>query len=512
MPTEPTVPEPTPPDSTPGELTVHNPATGERVGSVPVATTADVAAAVERARMAQETWWAAGFAARRRVLRRFHDLLFERRDEVLDTIQRETGKIRREALGELLVVAGATRYYLVHGEDPLAVDDYAGASPLITGARVLRRPHGVVGFITPWNYPFILSVGDALPALLAGNAVVVKPSELTPLTAELAAALLRQSGLDENLFQLVHGAGAVGAELTEHVDYVGFTGSVATGRRVAEAAGRRLIPSSLELGGKNPMLVLEDAPLEATVDGLLQGVFYNTGQTCIAFERVYVARPIFDRFVEAAVRRTEALKIGWSMDWDMELGSLISVEHADKVMKHVDEAVAGGARVLTGGRRLPDLGPAFVAPTLLTGVDESMELCREETFGPVASLYPFDDVEEAIALANDSPYGLNASVWGADTDAAQDVAARIEAGSVAINASLLIFATFDVPMGGVKASGLGRRHGREGIVRFTQTRSLVESTTRGGGYEGILTKVTSERQARRLSGAFRWMRHIPGLR
>jgi aldehyde dehydrogenase (NAD+)/succinate-semialdehyde dehydrogenase/glutarate-semialdehyde dehydrogenase len=281
---------------------------------------------------------------------------------------------------------------------------------------------------------------------------------------------------------------------------------------VAEAAARRLIPSSLELGGKNPMLVLADAPLEAAVDGLLQGAFYNAGQTCIAFERIYVARPIFERFTELATQRTDALKVGWSTGWDIDVGSLISAQHADKVMRHVDEAVAGGAKVLTGGRRLPELGPAFVAPTLLTGVDGSMELCREETFGPVAALYPFDDVEEAIALANDSRYGLHASVWSGDTETAHRVAARIEAGSVAINSSLLIFATFDVPMGGLKLSGLGRRHGHEGIVRFTRTRSLVDSTTRGGGYEGILTHVTSERQAHRLARLFRWMRHVPGLR
>jgi succinate-semialdehyde dehydrogenase / glutarate-semialdehyde dehydrogenase len=494
------------------ELTVHNPATGEPVGAVPLAESADVAAAVAAARAAQQAWDAAGIEARRRVLAAFHDLLFERRDEVLDTIQAETGKIRREALGELLVVAGAARYYLTHGKRHLAAEEHAGASPFVTGARVLRRPHGVVGFISPWNYPFILSVGDALPALLAGNAAVVKPSELTPLSAELARDLLRRAGLDERLFQLVHGDGAVGAELIEHVDYIGFTGSVATGRRVAEAAARRLIPASLELGGKNPMLVLEDAPLEATVAGLMQGGFYNTGQTCIAFERVYVARPIFDRFAALAARRTAGLRVGWSTGWDMDVGSLISTTHADKVMRHVEAATAGGAIVLSGGRRLPELGPAFVAPTLLSGVDASMEVCREETFGPVLALYPFTDVEEAVALANDSPYGLNASVWSADRRRAQAVASRLEAGSVAVNASLLIFATFDVPMGGVKLSGLGRRHGREGIVRFTRTHSIVDSTLRGGGYEGILTRLDSERRARRLAGLFRWMRHIPGLR
>jgi len=499
-------------ETSPTEIAIHNPATGDFVGTVPIATPAEVERAVAKARAAQPSWDRIGVRKRRQLLTTFHDLLFDRQDEILDTIQRESGKTRREAFGELLTVAGTARYYTTHGEKYLAEESHPGASRFITGARVLHKPHGVVGFITPWNYPFILSVADALPALLAGNAVVVKPSEVTPLSAEMARSLLVHSGLDGDLFQLVHGRGDVGATLIEQVDYIGFTGSVATGRKVGVAAAQRLIPSSLELGGKNPMLVLDGAPLEAAVDGLIGGSFYNSGQTCIAIERAYIERPLFDRFVGLAKEKTEALKLGWSLGWEHDIGSLISTEHASKVEAHLDDAIAKGATVVTGGRRLDDIGPAFFAPTILTDVDDSMELCCEETFGPVVSLYPVEDVDEAVAKANDTIYGLNASVWSRDSKTSQAVAERIDAGSVGINSTLLIYATFDVPMGGVKQSGLGRRHGRPGILRFTQSHSIVDSVTQGGGYEAVLTKVTSESRARKLAKAFKMLRRIPGLR
>ncbi|MDH3405146.1 MAG: aldehyde dehydrogenase family protein, partial [Acidobacteriota bacterium] len=304
----------------------------------------------------------------------------------------------------------------------------------------------------------------------------------------------------------------VGADLVDHVDYLGFTGSTATGRKVAVAAAERLIPCSLELGGKNPMIVLAGAPLEEAVTGLVSGGFYNTGQTCIAVARVYVESRIFDRFAALARRRIEKLKVGWSLDWDMDVGSLVSREHAAKVMRHVEDAVGKGATVLTGGQRRSDLGEAFVAPTLLTDVDESMELCREETFGPVVALYPVRDADEAVARANDSTYGLNASVWTGSARTSRALARRIEAGSVGINSTLLIYSTFDVPMGGVKESGIGRRHGRQGILRFTQAQSIVDSIATGGGYEGVLANITSEARARSLAAAFKLMRRIPGLR
>ncbi len=495
------------------ELVVHNPATGERVGSVQRASAADVRNAAARARRAQPDWHKAGIHRRAKVLSRFHDLLFEREEEVLDTIQRETGKPRREALVELLTVAGTASYYLAHGSRHLAEESHSGATPFITGARVIRRPHGVTGFITPWNYPFILSIADALPALLAGNSVVIKPSEVTPLSADLGVRLLVHAGLDEDLVQLVHGEGPeVGEPLIAEVDYIGFTGSAATGRKIAVAAGERLIPHSLELGGKNPMVILERAPLDEAVDGLLTGAFYNSGQTCIAIERAYVHESIFDDFVERARRKVEGLRLGYSLAWDIDMGCMISREHADKVMSHVEEADSKGAEIVTGGDRRTDLGETFIAPTLLTGVDESMALCRQETFGPVVSLYPVSGAEEAVERANDSAYGLNASVWTGTDAVSQAIARRIDTGSVHINSSLLIYNSFDVPMGGVKQSGVGRRHGSEGIQRFTRTHSIVSSVTTGGGYEGILSKIDSPKRARMLSKAFKLTRRIPGLR
>ncbi len=495
------------------QIVVHNPATGERVGCVDAASPAGVGDAVAAARAAQPTWEGLGLGERTRRLKRFHDLLFDRREEILDTVQRESGKPRREALMEILTVAGTARYYGAHGGDHLAEREHPGASPFLTSARVIRRPHGVVGIISPWNYPFILAIADALPALLAGNTVVVKPSELTPLSAEIGAALLAQCGFGDGVFQLVHGDGpSAGAALVDSVDYISFTGSAAVGRKVAARAGERLIPHSLELGGKNPLIVLEGADVEAAARGFVSGAFYNAGQTCIAMERAYIEESIFEPFVEAAVRRAEALEVGYSTDWNIDMGCLVSEVHRDKVLGHIDDAVAKGAQVRTGGGALPEKGPTFVAPTLLTGVDPSMELACHETFGPVVALYPVAGADEALERANDTDYGLNASVWTGSEGSSQELARRIDAGSVHINSSLIVYNTFDVPMGGVKQSGLGRRHGADGIRRFTRTHSIVSSVTTGGGYEGILSKIDSEGRASALSRAFRWMRRIPGLR
>ena len=276
---------------------------------------------------------------------------------------------------------------------------------------MIYKPHGVVGLITPWNYPFLLGIADALPALLAGNAVILKPSELTPLSAVIARDLLIESGLDSNLAAIVHGPGDVGAELIGRVDYIGFTGGTATGRKVAVAAAERLIPCSLELGGKNPMLVLEGAPLDEAASGLIAGAFSNSGQTCISVERVYVERSIYDDFARRVMEKTSHLKLGWSSGWDVDMGSLISETHARKVLSHVNGARSAGAQVLAGGRGRPDLGPAFVEPTVLANVTEDMPIATEETFGPVVSLFPVRNSEEAVRLANASDYGLNSSVW-----------------------------------------------------------------------------------------------------
>jgi succinate-semialdehyde dehydrogenase/glutarate-semialdehyde dehydrogenase len=494
-------------------IPVFNPATGEEVGAVPLASPAAVAEAVARARAAQKRWAERSFSERAAVLRRFHDTILDEADRVLDTIQRETGKARRDALSEVVTVAGTARYYVAHGEGHLAERRRHATIPGLTSARVTYKPLGVVGLITPWNFPFLLSVADALPALLAGNAVVVKPSELTPLSAELGREMLIASGLHPDLFQLVHGEGAaLGPPLIAAVDYVGFTGSTAVGRKVAAAAGERLIPFSLELGGKNPMIVLADAPLQDAVTGFVSGAMCNSGQSCISVERVYVERAIYDRYLEALVERVRGLEVGWSLGWDKDMGSLISRAHTEKVWSHVEDAVAKGATVLAGGELLPALGPTFIAPTLLSGVTPEMALARQETFGPVVSIEAVDSAEEAVERANATRYGLNASVWGGDTDRALRIARRLEVGSANVNATLLIYNSFDVPMGGVKESGLGRRHGEHGILRYTQEQSLVESVAAAGGYEALLVHTDTPRKARALLSAFRLWRKIPGLR
>jgi succinate-semialdehyde dehydrogenase / glutarate-semialdehyde dehydrogenase len=439
-------------------------------------------------------------------VRRFHDLVLKRQAEILDTIQSETGKARRDALAEIVTVAGTARYYLAHGSEHLHVKRRSPAVPAITSAEIIYKPYGAVGLITPWNYPFLLPVADALPALLAGNAVIIKPSELTPLSAVLGRDLLIESGLDSDLLALVHGAGEVGAELVRHVDYVGFTGGIVSGRKVAVAAAGRLIPYSLELGGKNPMVVLDGVSLDDAAAGLIAGAFANSGQTCIAVERVYAQDSIYEEFTRRVIDRARSLRLGWSRSWDVDMGSMISADHAQKVIGRIRAAVDQGARVELGGRARADLGASFVEPTVLTNVSDEMNISREETFGPVISICPVRDAEEAIARANDSDFGLNASVWAKGQTQARNIAQRLDTGSAAINSTLLIYSSFDVPMGGVKQSGIGRRHGEHGILRYTQAQSIVSSIAAGGGYDAMLMRIRSERTARALLGILRLWR------
>lgn len=487
---------------------VRNPATGEIVGEVQHATAGEIADSVSRGREVQRRWIAASFRERARVIRRFHDLVLQQRDTILDTIQSETGKARRDALGEIVTVAGTARYYLAHGAEHLQGQTRRPAIPALTSAEVIYKPHGVVGLITPWNYPFLLSIADALPALLAGNAVFIKPSELTPFSAVLARNLLVQSGLDPALVSIVHGTGDAGAELIRHVDYIGFTGGTATGRKVAVMAAERLIPFSLELGGKNPMIVLEGASLDNAANGLLAGAFSNSGQTCIAVERVYVQDSIYEDFARRVIEKTSGLKLGWSKSWDIDMGSLISTDHAKKVVGRVRQAVEEGARIMAGGRARPDLGPSFVEPTVLADATDLMSISREETFGPVIALYPVQNEDEAIEKANDSAFGLNASVWAGRERQARQVAQQLETGSAAINSTLLIYNTFDVPMGGVKLSGIGRRHGEHGILRYTQAQSIVSSVAAGGGYDSMLSRVKSEGVVKAMVAALKLWRRM----
>jgi succinate-semialdehyde dehydrogenase/glutarate-semialdehyde dehydrogenase len=457
------------------EIVVRAPFSGDSLGTIPAAREADVELAVARARAAQPAWAARSFSDRRAIFLRFHDLLLQRQDEVLDLIQLETGKARRNAFEEVLDTAIVSRYYAFRAEKILRLRRRKGALPLLTRTWEFRSPVGVVGFIVPWNFPLNLAITDAVPALLAGNAGVIKPDPQTTFTALWAVSLLRQAGLPRDVLQVVTGDGpTVGQALCARVDYIMFTGSTSTGRLVARQAADRLIGCSLELGGKNPMIVLADADLAAAVDGAVRGCFAGAGQVCISLERIYVHRSLYQPFLALLAERTRGLKLGPELDYGVQMGSLTSERQLHTVEEHVRDAVAKGATVVTGGRRRPDLGPLFYEPTILADVREGMAVYADETFGPVVSIYPFTTETEAIERANTSRYGLNASVWTRDAGGGVRLARQIQAGSVNVNeAYAAVWGSVDSPIGGVKESGLHPRHGEEGILKFTQSKTVA---------------------------------------
>jgi succinate-semialdehyde dehydrogenase / glutarate-semialdehyde dehydrogenase len=453
---------------------VRAPFNGECIGSVPSCTAEDVKVAVERAREAQKAWAARPLAERTKVFLRFHDLLLDRIESVLDLLQIEGGKSRGHALEEVLEAALYARYYAIHAAGFLRRERRQSFLPIVLAAWEYHHPVGVVGIIAPWNYPLTVPISDAIPALIAGNAVVVKPAELTPFSALYGVRLLHEAGLPGDLFQVVTGKGSLlGTPLIDQVDFVGFTGSTEVGRRIGEQAGRRLIKSSLELGGKNPLLVLDDADVERAAWTATHGSYGGAGQLCISFERIYVHSAIYDRFVDAFVARTKALKLGPALDYSVDIGSLIGASQRDKTLEHVDDARAKGAQVLAGGRTRPDIGPYFFEPTILTGVTREMECYDEETFGPVVSIYRVDSVEEAIERANNSSYGLNAGVISRDERKAVHVASQLQCGTVSVNETYQIpWTSMGAGMGGLKDSGLGRRHGMEGMLKYTESQNV----------------------------------------
>jgi succinate-semialdehyde dehydrogenase/glutarate-semialdehyde dehydrogenase len=447
---------------------------GSVIGEVPVCTAADVADAVARARDAQRAWVERPLDERAAILLRYHDVVLDRQADLLDLVQLETGKARISAYEEAIDVALTARYYGNAGPAMLQPKRRRGAMPLLTRTTETRLPKGVVGVISPWNYPLTLAVSDALPALLAGNGIVLKPDSQTPFTALAAIELLVEAGVPGELVQVVTGPGPeIGPALIERVDFLMFTGSTATGRVVAEQCGRRLIGLSAELGGKNPMLVLADADVKRTVEGAMWACFSNSGQLCISIERLYVEDAIYDRFVPALVERVQRMRLAAGVGWHADMGSLVSEQQLATVRAHVDDAVAKGARVLTGGRARPDLGPLFYEPTLLEGVHDDMALACEETFGPVVAVQRVADADEAIRRANDSAYGLNASVWSSSGRGAE-VAERLHAGTVNVNEGYAAtWGSHDAPMGGLGDSGIGRRHGSEGLLKYTEARTVA---------------------------------------
>ncbi|WP_265520685.1 succinic semialdehyde dehydrogenase [Oerskovia flava] len=450
------------------------PFSGAPLAAIPLSSTDDVAEAVVRARTAQRSWARVPVRERAAVLLRFGDLVLGAQSEVLDLIQMETGKARRSAFEEVGDIAQLSRHFGVRAGSYLRTRRVPGMLPVLTGARVHRRPVGVVGVISPWNYPLTLAYAEVLPALVAGNAVVLKPDPQATLTALWAAEQLEAAGLPAGVLQVVAGAGDVGAALTDHVDHIAFTGSTETGRRVAARAGQRLIGATLELGGKNPLYVAADAHVPTAARGAVRACFSNSGQICVSIERLILHEAVADEFLAAFVPLVRELRLGTGLDYTADMGSLTSQAQLDRVVAHVDDALSKGARVLAGAVHRSDIGPFFYAPTVLDRVPDDAACARQETFGPVVSVTRVADDAEAVRIMNDSEFGLNASIWTRDVARGRRLAAQVEAGTVNVNDGYAAaWGSVAAPMGGFKASGLGRRHGRESVEAMTEAQSVV---------------------------------------
>jgi succinate-semialdehyde dehydrogenase/glutarate-semialdehyde dehydrogenase len=462
-------------DDAHAEIVSYDPATNEEIGRVPLSSTEDVRGAVERAREAQKSWASLSFRERGRIVLRAREIVLDEVDEIAELISRESGKPVTEAIMmELVPTLDLMRFFARRARRLLRPEriNIGQYSLLGRTSRVTFRPMGVVGVISPWNFPWAIPAGEVVMALMAGNGVVLKPSELTPLVGLKIAEVFARAGLPEGLLSVVTGDGRTGAALVEAgVDKIMFTGSVATGRRVAEAAGRQLIPCVLELGGKDPMIVFADADIEAAAAAAVWGAFANAGQACASVERCYVEEGIAEKFTARVVALTRALRQDAGASDAADIGAMSCERQRSIVEDHLREAVAGGARVLAGGGRGRDVG-AFHEPTVVANVNHTMKLMREETFGPVLPLMTFKTETEAITLANDSPFGLTASVWTRNTRRGARVAERIEAGTVMVNEVLYTHGIAQTPWGGVKLSGIGRTHGRAGLLELVHAQHI----------------------------------------
>jgi acyl-CoA reductase-like NAD-dependent aldehyde dehydrogenase len=488
-------------------IPVENPATGEIIASVPDLDAAAVAEMAARARAAQPGWEAFGFEGRGRVLSRAQKWLMDNAEQVVATIISETGKTFEDAsLAEIGYAGNAFGFWAKEAPNYLGDERVKTSQKLVLGKKIVLRyrPLGLIGVIGPWNYPLTNSFGDCIPALAAGNAVILKPSEITPLTSMLLAEGLRECGLPEDVLQIATGRGETGAALVEHVDMIMFTGSTRTGRKVAEAAARRLIPASLELGGKDPMLVLSDADVERAANFATYYSMQNAGQTCISIERVYVEEPVYDEFVAKVTEKVRALRVGKPEGpGSVEVGAITFPPQLETIKDHVADALAKGARVVAGGHEVQGAG-RFFEPTVLLDVDHTMKCMTEETFGPTLPIMKVRDAEEAVRLANDSPYGLGASVFSRDTERGEAIARRLEAGAANVNDAMINYTVLELPMGGAKASGLGSRHGAGGIRKYCSQQAIVV-TPKLAMKKEIFMYPYKGRTSRLLAGFFKFM-------
>src|SRR5271167_3183192 len=490
-----------------GDIPVENPATGEIVATVPDLGADVVAEMAARGRAAQPGWEAYGFEGRGRILLRAQKWLMDNSLQVIATIISETGKTFEDAsLAEISYGGHAFGFWARNAPVYLADERVKSSQLLVKGKKLILRyrPLGLIGVIGPWNYPLTNSFGDCIPALAAGNSVILKPSEVTPLTSMLMAEGLRECGLPEDVLQIATGRGATGAALIEEVDMIMFTGSTKTGRKVAEAAAKRLIPASLELGGKDPMIVLSDADLERAANFATYFSMQNAGQTCISIERAYVEEPVYDEFVAKVSEKVRALRVGKPQGFgSVEVGAITFPPQLETISEHVADAVAKGARVLAGGKEAPGAGH-FYEPTVLADVDHSMKIMTEETFGPTLPIMKVRDAEEALRLANDSPYGLGASVFTRDTARGEAIARRLVVGAANVNDALINYTVLELPMGGAKASGLGSRHGPGGIRKYTSQQAIVVTPRLALKSEPHMYPYKN-RKSRLLAGVFKFL-------
>ncbi|MDX6672223.1 MAG: hypothetical protein QOI91_2586 [Solirubrobacteraceae bacterium] len=464
-------------NGTKGGTPVENPATGEMITTVPDLKAKDVREIVARARAAQPAWEALGYEGRAKILLRAQKWVMDNSVRIIDTIVAETGKTYEDAqLAEVSYAANAFGFWAKNAPEYLADERVKSSSLFVKGAKLIVRyqPLGVVGVIGPWNYPLTNSFGDCIPALAAGNAAVLKPAEKTPLTSLLMAEMLRECGMPEDVFQVATGKGSVtGPALIDEVDFVMFTGSTETGKRVMAQAAETLTPVGLELGGKDPMIVLADADVERAANAAVFYGFQNGGQTCISVERVYVEEPVYDEFVSKVTKKARALRQGRpSGPASVDVGAIIFEPQMKIIEDHVKDAVDKGAKVLAGGHASTDKGRYF-EPTVLVDVDHTMKCMTEETFGPTLPIMKVRDADEAVKLANDSPFGLAGSVFTKDIEKGERVARAVESGAVCVNDAMLNYAALEIPMGGWKTSGLGARHGAGGIRKYCAQQTLL---------------------------------------